>query len=74
MSAFNDHSSPIPPHSISIVDVFFPGFTGISTAIRQLLYGNLDSCARLLCIYGLLVFLGRYTYKYLGEFVETFFS
>ena len=65
---------PIPSHQISIVDVFFPGFAGISVSMQQLLAGNLNSYARLLCFCGMLVFLVRYGYRYLAELVETHFS
>jgi hypothetical protein len=57
----------IPSHQISIVDVFFPGFSSISATMQQLLAGNLNSYARLLCIYGMLVFLVTYVYRYLKE-------
>ncbi|KAK1480419.1 hypothetical protein CCUS01_16242 [Colletotrichum cuscutae] len=47
---------PVPPtsHHVSMMDIFFPGFTGATAALHQLLDGNLDSYASLLCICGLL--------------------
>ncbi|KAK1953557.1 hypothetical protein LY78DRAFT_686988 [Colletotrichum sublineola] len=37
------------------MDIFFPSFTGVTTALHQLLNGNLDSYAGLLCICGLVM-------------------
>jgi mitochondrial chaperone BCS1 len=78
MAAFNNASSlpfqSIPFPQISIVDVFLPGFAGMSPAIQQLLAGNLNSYAGLLCICGILVFLGRHAYEYLWELVDKFLS
>lgn len=70
---------PMPSHQMSIVDVFFqdvffPGFSGISATMQQVLAGNVDSYARLLCIGGMLVFLARYAYRYVKKVVETYFS
>ncbi|EDN04866.1 predicted protein [Histoplasma mississippiense (nom. inval.)] len=60
MNAFNSAGS-LPIHTaasqISIVDVFFPGFTGISASIQQLLASDLNSYAHLLCFCGMLLFL-----------------
>jgi chaperone BCS1 len=78
MATFNDASSPPiqlnPSPQISILDLFFPGLTGILAAAQQLLAGNLNTYARLLCICGILVFLGMYAYKYLWESVAAYFS
>jgi chaperone BCS1 len=67
-------NQPVPLNPISIVDIFFPGFTNISAAIQQLQIGNLNGSARIRCICGALVFLGKYAHKYLKAFVETYFS
>lgn len=78
MAAFNKTSSlpfqSIQSPQVSIVDVFLPGFAGMSPAIQQLLAGNLNNYTGLLCIWGILVFLGRYAYEYLWEFVGKFLS
>jgi chaperone BCS1 len=78
MKVFNGAGSPpvqpIPSHQISIIDVFIPGFSSISATMQQVLAGNMDSYARLLCIVGVLVFLVRYAYRYVKELVETYFS
>ncbi|KAK0628116.1 putative mitochondrial chaperone bcs1 [Bombardia bombarda] len=55
---------------MSIVDIVFPGFTGISAVVQQLLAGNLNSYTQLLCICGMLMFFGRYACRFLGDVVE----
>jgi chaperone BCS1 len=78
MNAFNGANTlpihSIPSHQISILDAFFPGFTGISASVQQLLAGNTDGFAHLLCICGILLFLVRYGYRYSMELVEAYFS
>ncbi|KAK1690428.1 mitochondrial chaperone bcs1 [Colletotrichum godetiae] len=68
------HQSPPSPPQVSIVDIFFPGFTGATAALRQLLDGNLDSYAGLLCICGLLVFCGKLLSRTVGGFVGTYLT
>jgi chaperone BCS1 len=65
---------PTPSHQISIVDIFLPGFGTIFSSMQHLLAGNLDIYVRLLGICGMLIFLGRYGFRYLTEFVETYLS
>ncbi len=67
-------SQPLPLSPILIVDVFFPGLTNISTALQQLLASNPNSYGRMLCIYGLAVFFGRYIKDFFGTLVATYFS
>ncbi|EDN03759.1 hypothetical protein I7I51_05369 [Histoplasma capsulatum] len=77
MNSFNVAGSlPIHtfPSQISIVDAFFPGFTAISASIQQVLAGNLNSYAHLLCFCGMLLFLGRYAARYLMDLMETYFT
>lgn len=78
MAAFNNASSlpiqSISPPQVSIVDIFLPGFAGISPAIQQLLAGNLNSYAGVLCVCGTLMFLCRHVYEYLWGFVDKFLS
>ncbi len=59
---------------MSMIDFFFPGFTGLTAVIQQLLVGNLDSYARLLCVFGVLIFLGKYAYRHVWQSLETHFS
>lgn len=59
---------------VSVRGYLFPGFSSLSATVQQLLIGNLNSYARLLCIGRMLVFLVRYAYSYVKELVKTFFS
>lgn len=59
---------------ISIVDILFPGLTNISAAIQQLHVGHTNHYAQMICISGIILLLGKYAYKYLKAFVETYFS
>ncbi|KAH8651726.1 P-loop containing nucleoside triphosphate hydrolase protein [Ilyonectria robusta] len=52
-----------PFQQMSILDIFFPGFSHISSTIQQLLAGDLSSYAHLMCLFGLLAFFGTYTHK-----------
>ncbi|KAL2372525.1 hypothetical protein RJZ57_003027 [Blastomyces gilchristii] len=77
MNSFNVAGSlPIHtvPSQISIVDAFFPGFTAISASVQQLLAGDLNSYAHLLCFCSMLLFLGRYAVRYLTDLMETYFT
>ncbi|KDN72315.1 putative mitochondrial chaperone bcs1 [Colletotrichum sublineola] len=56
------------------MDIFFPGFTGVTTALHQLLNGNLDSYAGLLCICGLVMVCGKFLTRTIGGFVDTYFT
>ncbi|OHE90316.1 mitochondrial chaperone bcs1 [Colletotrichum orchidophilum] len=60
--------------NVSVMDIFFPGFTGFTAALHQLLSGNLDSYAALLCIYGMLMFSGKLLCRTVGSFVDTYFT
>jgi mitochondrial chaperone BCS1 len=74
MNAFNGASLIQPfPSQLSIIDIFFPGFTTVSASARELVNGNI-SFGRLLCIGGLLIFLAHYTFRYFGELVDRYFS
>ncbi|KZL81265.1 hypothetical protein CI238_12584 [Colletotrichum incanum] len=68
------HSSTPTPHHVSMIDIFFSGFTGITTALHQLLNGNLDSYAGLLCICGMLMIFGKFLCRTVGGFVDTYFT
>ncbi|KAK0368952.1 mitochondrial chaperone bcs1 [Colletotrichum limetticola] len=61
-------------HQVSIMDIFFPGFTGVTAALHQLLNGNLDSYAGLLCICGLVMVCGKFLGRTIGGFVDTYFT
>ncbi|KZL64985.1 mitochondrial chaperone BCS1 [Colletotrichum tofieldiae] len=66
-------SPPTPPH-VSIMDIFFPGFTGVTAAIHQLLNGNLDGYAGLLCVCGVLMVCSKFLCKTVGGLVDTYFT
>jgi chaperone BCS1 len=67
-------SQPVPLNPISIVDIFFPGLNNISAALQQLQASSPNSYGGMLCICGIVVFLGKYAYKSVKEFVDTYFS
>ena len=67
-------SKQLPLSPMSIVDILFPGLTNISTALRQLQAGNSNDYALILCICGIVVFLGKYAYNFVKEFVVSHFS
>jgi hypothetical protein len=59
----------------SILDfVLFPGFTRISAAFQEHLGVDLTFYVPLLCILGLLMFIGRRIYEFLSGLLETCFS
>ncbi|KAH8661726.1 mitochondrial chaperone BCS1 [Ilyonectria robusta] len=58
---------------MSILEIFFPGFSHASGTIQQLLAGGLNSYAHLICLFGLLAFFGTYTHK-LNAFLEDHFT
>jgi hypothetical protein len=78
MASFNDSYSlprnPIPSSPISIVDIFFPGFTNISAAFQQLQASNTNGYTQMLCILGPVAFFSKYAYNYVNRFVDTYFS
>lgn len=77
MASFGNTTSRI--HSIlsdriSLLDLFFPGFTPISSSIWPLLTGAPSIYGRLLCICGFLVLIGKYGPEYVGKLLEAYFS
>lgn len=77
MDTFNmTRSSPILQTNpqISVLDVFFPGFTGILTLVQQLLAGNLNKSARFLCVCAALALSIKYVYRNLKEIMKAYFS
>ncbi|KAE9577839.1 hypothetical protein CGMCC3_g6239 [Colletotrichum fructicola] len=59
---------------VSVMDIFFPGFTGVTVALNQLLHGNLDSYAVLLCVCGMLILGGKFICNTVGGFVDTYLT
>jgi hypothetical protein len=78
MTSYSNASSPstqsILAEQGSLLDLVFPGFTLVSTAVRRLLTDDFSMYARLLCACGMLVFIGKYASEYLWTWLETFFS
>ncbi|KAI3528848.1 mitochondrial chaperone bcs1 [Colletotrichum abscissum] len=64
---------PPPPH-LSVMDIFFPGFTGLTVTLQQLLNGTMDGYAGLLCICGILMVCGKFLCRTVGEFVDTYLT
>ncbi|KAF4774531.1 mitochondrial chaperone bcs1 [Colletotrichum scovillei] len=57
---------------VSVVDIFFPGFTGAMAALNQLLNGTLDNFATMLCVCGMLIVGGKFICNTVGGFVDTY--
>ena len=70
-------SLPIQPFldaQASILDMLFPGFTLISTAVQWYLTIDLSVYVPLLCFFGLIVFGCGHICKYLWGLLETYCS
>jgi hypothetical protein len=78
MASYNDSyplpRNPIPSSPISIVDIFFPGFTNISAAFQQLQASSTNGYTQMLCICGIAMFFSRYAYNSMKRFIDTYFS
>jgi hypothetical protein len=80
MMAESNKNGSLPIQAISdtqasILDfVLFPGFTRISTAVQEHLTVDLNLYVPLLCIFGLLVFIGRRICEFLLGWLETYCS
>ncbi|KAG7038312.1 mitochondrial chaperone bcs1 [Colletotrichum scovillei] len=59
---------------VSVVDIFFPGFTGAMAALNQLLNGTLDNFATMLCVCGMLIVGGKFICNTVGGFVDTYLT
>ena len=71
-----DTSLPIRlnPSQVSLLNLFFPGFTGITAATEQLLAGKLNSYAGLLFVCGVLVYFAKHVFDSLWLWVEAHLS
>jgi chaperone BCS1 len=58
----------------SVLDLLFPGLSLITPAIQQLAAGSLTGYTGLLCACGLLLYIGRFIYRYLRGLVSAYFS
>lgn len=75
METFNNNTA-IPFNliqpTVSLLDLFVPGSTGIFAIINQLLSSN--SFASLLCIVGVLLYLAKHVSSYVWDLVEGYMS
>lgn len=76
MNAFGTDYLPMRPMPslISIVDVFFPGFSAVAASAQQLLVGDVNSYVRLLCMGAVFVIFFRYVYGYAKDLINKYFS
>ncbi|KUL81422.1 hypothetical protein ZTR_09480 [Talaromyces verruculosus] len=67
---------PIPPlgHPISVVDIFFPGFSALNATAQQLLLNNTNGYVRLLCIGAVFAIFARYAYRHTNDLINKYFT
>lgn len=53
---------PLLGHLVSIVDIFFPGFSVLNATVQQLLLNNMNGYVRLLCILVVFAIFACYVY------------
>jgi chaperone BCS1 len=59
---------------ISVVDIFFPGFSALNATAQQLLLNNTNGYVRLLCIGAVFAIFARYAYRYTNDLISKYFS
>ncbi|EED14486.1 metalloprotease m41 ftsh, putative [Talaromyces stipitatus ATCC 10500] len=59
---------------ISVVDIFFPGFSTLNASAQQLLLNNANGYVRLLCMGAVFAIFARYVYGYANELINKHFS
>lgn len=76
MHTFGTDFLPIQPMlaPISIVDVFFPGFSAVAASAQQLLVGDVNSYVRLLYMGAVFVVFVRYAFGYAKDLINKYFS
>lgn len=57
---------------MSVLDLFLPGFTNITSTVSQALSGNLTGYTHLMCIFALAAFLKPYVFQLRSWFIEHF--
>ncbi|RSL40394.1 hypothetical protein CEP54_016132 [Fusarium duplospermum] len=55
---------------MSVLDLFLPGFTNITSAASQVLGGDLTDCTHLMCIFALVAFLKPYVFELRDWFIQ----
>ncbi|KAH6883603.1 P-loop containing nucleoside triphosphate hydrolase protein [Thelonectria olida] len=59
---------------MSVLDLFLPGFTNITSTVSQALSGNLTGYTHLMCVFALAAFLKPYVFQLRSWFIEHFTS
>ncbi|KAG6992181.1 hypothetical protein FocnCong_v017585 [Fusarium oxysporum f. sp. conglutinans] len=74
MTLLGNISPPLTPRSLSqqmsVLDLFLPGFTNITTAASQVLSGNLTGYTQLMCLFALAAFLKPYVSQLKDWFLQ----
>ncbi|KUL81905.1 hypothetical protein ZTR_09532 [Talaromyces verruculosus] len=77
MNAFSGAEYP-PMHPvaspISVVDIFFPGFSALNATAQQLLLNNTNGYVRLLCIGAVFAIFARYAYRHTNDLINKYFT
>ncbi|KND86180.1 putative mitochondrial chaperone BCS1-B [Tolypocladium ophioglossoides CBS 100239] len=58
------------PQQMSVLDLFLPGFTNLTSAASQALSGNLTGYTQLMCLFALAAFLKPYVFQLKRWFIE----
>uniref|UniRef100_A0A093URQ2 Putative mitochondrial chaperone BCS1-B n=1 Tax=Talaromyces marneffei PM1 TaxID=1077442 RepID=A0A093URQ2_TALMA len=77
MNAFSGVEYPLihPIASpISVVDIFFPGFSALNATAQQLLLNNTNGYVRLLCVLAVFAIFARYAYRYTNDLISKYFT
>jgi mitochondrial chaperone BCS1 len=76
MTLFSNLTPPLIfgslPQQMSVLDLFLPGLTNITSAANQALSGNLNGYAQLMCLFALAAFLKPYVFELKYWFLEHF--
>ncbi|EED22750.1 bcs1 AAA-type ATPase, putative [Talaromyces stipitatus ATCC 10500] len=67
---------PIHPTAspISVVDIFFPGFSALNASAQRLLLNNANGYVRLICMGVVFLIFARYAYGYANDLINKYFS
>ncbi|CRG92700.1 hypothetical protein PISL3812_09766 [Talaromyces islandicus] len=59
---------------VSVVDVFFPGFSAINATAQQLLLHDVNGYVRFLCMGAVVAIFARYVYGYINDVIIRYFK
>ncbi|KAH8706063.1 putative mitochondrial chaperone bcs1 [Talaromyces proteolyticus] len=59
---------------MSVVDVFFPGFSAVNASVQQLLPHDVNGYVHLLCMGAVFVVFARYAYSYANDVINKYLS